>query len=125
MNVPLLIAGVGATAVGVGHSYLGERWILIPLFRDGRVPKTRIGGVSATMRMMRFTWHFFTVVVCSTAGFLLARSAGIFDGGSTAVRVVALHWGVFAVAVLLMSRGRHGAWLLGSLVAIAAWLGTV
>ena len=125
MNFPLLIAAVGAAATGIGHSYLGERLILIPLFRGDGVPKTPIGGVSATRRMIRFTWHFFSVIAWSTSGLFFMRSAGMFDGSWTPVRVIAMYWAIFAVAVLLLSRGRHGAWVLGALVAIAAWWGTV
>jgi hypothetical protein len=125
MNFPLLIAGVLAAAVGIGHSYLGERWILIPLFRSDGVPKTPIGDVQDTRRMIRFTWHSFTVIACSSAALFLALSAGIFGGGWTVVRVMAMYWALFAVVVLLLSRGRHRAWLLGSLVAIAAWWGTM
>src|SRR5436190_20735716 len=125
MNFPLLIAGVLAAAIGIGHSCLGETWILIPLFRGDGVPRTPIGGVQDTRRMIRFTWHFFSVVAWNTAGLFLALSAGIIGGGWTVARVIATYWGVFAVAVLLLSRGRHGAWVLGSLVAIAGWWGTL
>jgi hypothetical protein len=76
--------------------------------------------------MIRFAWHFFALVVWSTAVLFFAVSVGVFGGGDwTAVRVLAVYWAVFAVVVLVLSRGRHFAWTLGSGIAIAAWWGTL
>jgi hypothetical protein len=125
MNAPLLVAGVLALAAGAVHSYLGERLILIPLFRSADLPKTPFGGQRFTRSMIRFAWHFFAIVVWSTAALFLAISVGVFGGGDwIVVRVLAAYWALFAVGVLVLSRGRHFAWLLGSVVTIAAWWGT-
>ena len=124
MNLALLVAAIGAVAVGFGHSILGERWILLPLFRDAALPTTRVGGVRATQRMMRFTWHFFSVVAWITGLVFLNYALGS-HADWTVVRVLAACWTVFGVAVFVMSRGRHGAWIAGTVVAIAAWWGTL
>lgn len=126
MNVPLLIAGLVAAAGGIAHSYMGERMILIPLFRGGGLPESPFGGEKFTRDVIRFAWHFFAIVVWSTAALFLLLSAGAVGGGDwTVVRVIAVYWAVFAVVVLILSRGRHFAWLLGSVVTAAAWWGTV
>ncbi len=126
MNAALIVAGVLALVCGASHSYLGERMILMPLFRDGRAPTSPLGDRASTNLTLRFTWHFFTVVAWSTASLFLVLSGGAIDGGSqTAIRIIAAGWAVFAVVVLAMSRGRHFAWLLGSGIAVAAWWGAV
>jgi len=76
--------------------------------------------------MLRFTWHFFSVVMLSLALVFLALGAGVIGGGDwTVVRVLAGYFAVFGVLVLVLSRGRHFAWLLGLAAAVAAWLGTL
>jgi hypothetical protein len=126
MNAALFVAGVLAVAAGLAHSYMGERMILIPLFRGDGVPASRFGRVQSTRVMIRFSWHFFTVVVWSTAALFLAISVGVLGGDDwAAIRVLAAYWAVFAVVVLALSRGRHFAWLLGSGVTVAAWWGTL
>lgn len=126
MNEGLVVAGVLALVGGASHSYLGERLILIPLFRGGGLPASPFGDAAFTKLLLRFVWHFFTIVAWSTAALFLVLSGGGLEGGNqTAVRIIALYWAVFAVAVLALSRGRHFAWLLGSGITVAAWLGTV
>jgi hypothetical protein len=39
MNVPLVVATALAVSAGAAHSYLGERFILIPLFRRPDLPR--------------------------------------------------------------------------------------
>src|SRR3982750_181032 len=106
MNGPLLFAAALALAGGGVHSYMGERVILAPLFRDARIPETPFGDAQFTKAMIRGVWHFFAVVVWSTAGVFFAVSAGLFDGG-TPLRVIAVYWALFAVVALVLSRGRH------------------
>jgi hypothetical protein len=75
--------------------------------------------------MIRFAWPFFSLVVWSCAAFFLAISVGAFGGGDwIAVRVLAIYWALFAVAVLVLSRGRHFAWLPGTFITITALWGT-
>ena len=53
MNTSLLIAAGLAALLGVAHSYLGERHILMRLFRRGDLPKL-FGGVEFTQQTLRF-----------------------------------------------------------------------
>jgi len=76
--------------------------------------------------MLRFTWHFFTVVMVSLAVVFLALGFNVIGGGDwTVVRVLAGYFAVFALLVLVLSRGRHFAWLIGFAAAVTAWLGTL
>src|SRR5437899_8639991 len=114
MNAPLLIAGVLAVAGGIVHSYMGERLILIPLLRGDGIPETPFGDARFTKVMLRAVWHFFAVIVWSTAGLFLAAALGFFSSADrTSLRIITLYWAIFAVVTLVLSRGRHFAWALG------------
>ena len=123
MNESFLVTGALAAFGGLSHAYLGERMILIPLRRQVDLPATRL---ASTMRVLRFTWHFFSVVMVSLAVVFLALGTGLVGSGNWAeVRVLAGYFAVFGVLVLVLSRGRHFAWLVGLGAAVTAWLGTV
>jgi hypothetical protein len=126
MNEAFFVTAVLAALGALGHGYLGERLLLVPLGRQTDLPTSRIGGKRSTMQMLRFTWHFFTAVMVSLAVVFLLLGAGVAGGGDwTVVRVLAVYFAVFGVLVLVLSRGRHFAWLLGLGAAATAWLGTV
>jgi hypothetical protein len=115
-----------AAVAGMGHGYLGERLLLFPLGRQADLPTSRLGGKAATMTMLRFTWHFFTVVMAGLAvAFLLLATGAISGGDWVLVRVLAVSFAVFGALVLALSRGRHRAWILGFACAGTAWLGTL
>jgi hypothetical protein len=126
MNELLLVTAALAAFGALGHGYLGERLILMPLSHGTDLPSTRFGGARQTTMMLRFTWHFFTVVMVSLAVVFLGLGSGVVGGGDwTVVRVLAGYFAVFGVLVLVLSRGRHFAWLIGLGAAATAWLGTV
>jgi hypothetical protein len=108
MTELFLVTGALAVFGGLAHGYLGERMILIPLTQRAELPSTRLGGATQTAMMLRFTWHFFTVVMVSLAVVFLALGSGVVGGGDwTVVRVLAGYFAVFGVLVLVLSRGRH------------------
>ncbi|SRR6266542_4677992 len=126
MNELFLVTGALAGFGALGHGYLGERLVLMPLTQGRDLPSTRFGGATQTAMMLRFTWHFFTVVMLSLAVVFFALGSGVVGGGDwTVVRVLAGYFAVFGVLVLVLSRGRHFAWLIGLGAAATAWLGTL
>jgi len=56
----LLVAAVLVFAVGIAHSVLGEKLILIRLFRRPDLPKL-LGDTTFTVRTLRFAWHLTTI----------------------------------------------------------------
>jgi len=122
MNVAFLFAGAVAVAGGLAYSYLGERLILISLFRQRDLPRTPFGDDIFTRHLLRGAWHFFAIMVWTAGGLLLALAPATLEGSAQiAVRIVAGYFAAFAVVVLVLSRGRHFAWLLGSAIAASAW----
>ena len=70
LNALLLIAAILALLLGVAHSYLGERYILVRLFRRSDLPKL-FGSDWLTRRTLRFGWHLTTVAFWGFVAILL------------------------------------------------------
>lgn len=60
MTIWLYFAAFLAFAVGAAHSWLGERYILMRLFRRDNLPHL-FGGPEFTVRTLRFAWHLTSV----------------------------------------------------------------
>jgi hypothetical protein len=61
-----LAAGL-CIAIGLAHSVLGERYILIRFFRRTDLPKL-FRGAELTIRTLRFAWHLTTIAWQGAAG---------------------------------------------------------
>ncbi|MGH1352935.1 MAG: hypothetical protein ACRBBN_19335, partial [Methyloligellaceae bacterium] len=61
--------------IGIAHSYLGEKYILIRLFRKNDLPKL-FGGSEFTKNTLRFAWHLTTVAWFGFAFILIHLSRG-------------------------------------------------
>ncbi|WP_309669173.1 hypothetical protein [Gemmatimonas sp.] len=119
MNAWLVTAAAGLGAVGVAHSYLGERYLLIRLFRRTDLPRV-LGSEQFTKRTLRFAWHLTTVAWWGAAAMMLAVGAG---SPRLAVQLLSATFLVSALVALGASRGRHLSWLVFLGIAVAAWLG--
>lgn len=122
---PLALRLAAALAIGlaIGHSVLGERYILIRLFRRDHLPKL-FGSDVFTKRTLRFAWHLTTLAWFGLAAVLLAVASGPPAPAprffSDLVAVIALASGVVAA---VGSRGRHLSWLVFLAIGILAWWG--
>jgi len=119
MNVPLTIAVVLIIAVGAAHSFLGERYILIRLFRRPDLPRL-FGSDVLTKHTLRFAWHLTTVAWLGFAALLWVLGRGSAHAGLRVVSIVALLSGLVA---FVGSRGRHLAWIAFLAIAAAVWIG--
>lgn len=114
----LHLAAALAFAIGVAHSYLGERYILVRLFRRELPPL--LGSDWLTRRTLRFAWHLTTVAWWGFGALLwmladtdaAAREAGLW--------VVVAVFGVNAVIAVAASRGRHLSWIVFAAIALLA-----
>jgi hypothetical protein len=95
--------------LGLGHSILGERYILIRLFRRPDLPKL-FGGTFFTIQTLRFAWHITTVAFWGLAGIIVAVSHGM-NRAEDLVRIVAWTAVISALLPLWFTRGRHLSWL--------------
>jgi hypothetical protein len=119
MNPLLWIAATLAVGIGLAHSYLGERYILIRLFRRADLPRL-FGSDVFTRRTLRFAWHLTSVAWWGFA----AQLALAASGPLTAAQTLAAIAGTFLASGLiaaLASRGRHLAWPVFLAIAACAW----
>lgn len=119
------LLGLGAflaVALGIAHSGLGERYILVRLFRRDDLPKL-FGGTWFTRRTLRFAWHLTSVAWWGFAA-QMAWAGGLFGTEADLdglLRVVAVTFAVSGVVTLAASRGRHLAWVVFFAIAVCAW----
>ncbi len=122
MDTLLLIAAVLAVLVGVAHSYLGERYILMRLFRRTELPKL-LGSDVFTRRTLRFAWHITSIAWLGFAALLLVLAAR--DPASlreNSLKVVAATFAAHAALTGGASRGRHLAWIVFLAIAVLSWM---
>ncbi|MBC8032456.1 MAG: hypothetical protein H7Z16_20400 [Pyrinomonadaceae bacterium] len=123
MNFYFVTAAMLAFAIGLAHSWLGERYILMRLFRRADIPHL-FGSDEFTKRTLRFAWHITTVALFGAAALLLIVASFPLDATarrfSTAIAVTFL---ASAVVALIGSRGRHLSWVVFLLIAVLVWLG--
>lgn len=124
MSALLPIAAILAILLGLAHSYLGERYILIRLFRRSDLPRL-FGSDWFTRRTLRFAWHLTTVTFWGFAAILLlAGSPSGPDFRQHALIAVAATFFISGVLALVASRGRHLSWVvflaIGVLILLAS-----
>lgn len=120
MTPALVVAAALTVLVSAAHSYLGERYVLTRLFRRD-LPKL-LGGTGFTKQVLRFAWHLTSVAWLGFGALLLALAAGS-PTPATLRTIVAVTFGVHALITLVVSRGRHLAWIAFLAIAVLAWIG--
>lgn len=108
MNTALYIAALLAVSVGLVHSALGERYILVRLFRRDDLPKL-FGGTDFTTRTLRFAWHITTIAWWGFAAILLRLANGSVSAQNIAL-IIGITFLVTGFITLVISRAKHLAW---------------
>ena len=122
MESALYVAAFLGFAIGVAHSYLGERYILIRLFRRPDLPKL-FGGTEFTTRTLRFAWHITSIAWWGFAWLLLLlahppitqKDVGLVSG---------MTFLATGASILIGSRGRHLAWLVFIVMGVLTFYAT-
>ena len=123
MSIPLLAAAALLVLIGAAHSILGERYILMRLFRRENLPKL-FGGTWFTRRTLRFAWHITTLAWLGFAALLVVLGGGDRGPGvERALEVVALTFLLTGLIALVASRGKHFAWPVFLTIAALVWYG--
>lgn len=105
----LYIAAFLIAAIGFAHSYLGERYLLVRLFRRNDLPKL-FGSSEFTVRTLRFAWHITSVAWLGLAAVLvlLAHPPVAPPAIGLAIGVTFLAHSAIAFGG---SRGKHYSWI--------------
>ncbi|MBT5902728.1 MAG: hypothetical protein HOH58_11555 [Opitutaceae bacterium] len=119
METMLYAAAALTVLIGCAHSYLGEKFILQRLFRNGNLPPL-FGGTEFTQNTLRFAWHLTTVAWWGFAALLIMMADSSLSA-SRIGQVIAIVFGIHFLVALIASRGRHFAWIVFLLIAGLAW----
>lgn len=111
----LLVAAALIFLTGCAHSYLGERYILVRLFKRGNLPKL-LGGTQFTEGTLRFAWHITTVAWWAFALLLVFAHSGSLST-TTVLHVIAGAAVLSAALPIVFTRGLHLSWVAFLLVA--------
>jgi len=95
----LFAAALLTFAVGLAHTVLGEKFILM------RTPEQ----ATFKARILRFAWHLTTIAWWGVGAMLVLASRGLLTTSNT-LRVIAATMAVTGAVILVSSRGRHFAW---------------
>jgi hypothetical protein len=113
--------------IGLAHSVLGERYILVRLFRREDLPKI-FGSDSFTRGTLRFGWHLTTVAWWGFAAILICATCNVTNLRSNILYIISI---VFFLSGLMsggFTRGRHLSWIvffaISGLSAYAATFGS-
>ncbi len=103
----LVIAAVLLVILGVGHSIVGERYIIRHLVRRDDLPPV-LGGQTFTAGVIRFAWHITSILAIGMAAVLTLLAVGAdWRAIAIAVGVTCL---VCAVLPVIYTRARHVSW---------------
>lgn len=126
MNWPILIAGVGAVLITLGHFAVGSRLYLKPMLQASLddVPK----------KVNHCVFHYVSAYLVLSAIFLLLVGTGYTNqtGTSWLIKFISLNYGFFAIVqvIIAATSGIQNAifkmfqWTLFTFVAVFSWVGT-
>ncbi|PCJ86265.1 MAG: hypothetical protein COA54_09045 [Thiotrichaceae bacterium] len=112
----LQIAALLCLVIGIVHSYLGERYILIRLFRGDKVPHL-FGSDFFTKGTLRFVWHIMTFAWWGFGYLLWQVSVGQENLTQTILYTVSTVSLLSALFSFGFTRGKHLSWVVFSVIA--------
>lgn len=120
----LLVGSFLLLFIGFIHSYLGEKYILIRLFKRDNLPKI-LGSDWFTKRVLRFAWHLTTIAWWGFAVVLYLLSKPSDNIRAEILITIAVVFAISGVVSLLFSRGKHLSWLVFFGIACASLFGVI
>jgi len=124
MDFLLIIGATLTVLIGAAHSYLGEQYILVRLFRRSDLPQL-FGSDTFTKQTLRFVWHLTTIAWIGLAsvvliGVVVPSSEQI----SAILKAISITFFISSVVTLVASKGRHFAWIVFLAISVLVWMGS-
>ena len=105
----LLISSILLVFIGLVHSYLGERYILIRLFKR-ELPKL-FGSNIFTKQVLRFAWHLTTVAWFGFAAILVSLYLGSENFTDISLYIISLVFFISGAMSFAYTKGKHYSYL--------------
>lgn len=118
----LLIASFLLILIGLIHSFLGEKYILIRLFRRDNLPKL-FGSDWFTKRTLRFAWHITSIAWWGFAVILYFLANPNSDTHANIFLTISAVFAVSGFISLIFSRGKHLSWLVFFIISLVSSYG--
>jgi len=106
----LLLGSFLLIFIGFVHSYLGEKYLLIRLFRRDNLPKL-LGSDWFTKRVLRFAWHLTTIAWWGFAAILYFLSSSSVTLHTDILLTIGIVFAVSGIISFVFSHGKHLSWL--------------
>lgn len=120
----LVIASILLIFIGFIHSYLGEKYILIRLFKSDNLPKL-FGSDHFTKRVLRFAWHLTTVSWWGFSAILYFLSNPSLNNRFEILIVITVVFTISGIVSFLFTRGKHLSWLFFFCIASLSYFNTI
>jgi len=112
----LFIASAILVLCGLIHSYLGEKYILIRLFRKDNIPHL-FGSDEFTKGTLRFCWHITSILWFGFAAVLIDyKKSNLF-----LLEIVAMTFLLCSVLSFYFTKAKHLSWIAFLAVSIMAY----
>ena len=118
MNLQLAIVALLSATLAVSHSWLGERLILQPILGVDDLPKLS-GSRPGMQKIVRFAWHLTSLYFVMVGAILFYFSRATRD--VTVIEIISVTNFISALITLLVSRGRHYAWVVFLAIGLLTW----
>ncbi len=106
----LEIAATLCFLIGIIHSYLGERFILIRLLRGDKIPHL-FGSDYFSKRTLRFAWHITTFAWWGFGYLLLEIAVGSENLAQTVLYTISAVFFLSGVFSFGFTKGKHLSWV--------------
>ncbi len=116
----LEIAATLCILIGAIHSYLGERYILIRLFRGDNIPHL-FGSDFFTKRTLRFAWHITTIAWWGFGYLLWEVASGRENLTQTVLYTVSTVFILSGIFSFGFTKGKHLSWVIFLAIASLAY----
>ena len=120
MNYLFVAAAAFLISIGIAHSFLGERLLIVPLFQEKSV---QLFSRKPYMKpVLRFAWHITSIAWWGLA-LVIVDFAGIEHPPHMSVHAIAVTSTVTGLIICCFTKGRHLAWIVFLAIASCLWGG--